>query len=331
MSKEETSKNNRNYWVFKTIVENTDRSFQTIDSYGDKLEEYYNYDSLVPNSKQIKAGDVAIMTDKKKILGFVIIDHVNSQSGTKIVRRCPVCPSTTIDARKIRLPKYRCNKGHEFERPVEEIRNVEKYTAIFNTFIPCRTQDNSLKQLRPFYISGYNQNMSMQRLAPDILDFINQIEIKLLNVSSTLSPEEAYLRENENSYLNNEKDEREITLRAIKLRRGQQDFRDKLLKRYNNTCIVTGCKITAILEAAHINPYRGEKDNHPENGLLLRADIHTLFDLNLIGVDPHTLTITVSNTLLNTEYEIFKNKKIIIGKETPSKNALFSRWNLSHH
>jgi HNH endonuclease len=33
-----------------------------------------------------------------------------------------------------------------------------------------------------------------------------------------------------------------------------------------------------ILEAAHISPYRGEEDNHPENGLLLRADLHTLFD-----------------------------------------------------
>jgi len=32
-------------------------------------------------------------------------------------------------------------------------------------------------------------------------------------------------------------------------------------------------------------------DNHEENGLLLRADIHTLFDLDLLGIEPKTLQI----------------------------------------
>jgi len=48
-----------------------------------------------------------------------------------------------------------------------------------------------------------------------------------------------------------------------------------------------------VLEAAHIKPYRGKTDSHLENGLLLRADLHTLFDLNLIGVEPDTLTVRV--------------------------------------
>jgi hypothetical protein len=42
--------------------------------------------------------------------------------------------------------------------------------------------------------------------------------------------------------------------------------------------VISGCRTPAVLEAAHISRYLGEKDNHPTNGLLLRADLHTLFE-----------------------------------------------------
>jgi hypothetical protein len=87
-------------------------------------------------------------------------------------------------------------------------------------------------------------------------------------------------------YTPQEGDWRRIVERQIRERRGQQRFRDALRQRYGSQCLVTGCKVLAVLEAAHITPYRGENDNHPENGLLLRADIHTLFDLDLLGIEP---------------------------------------------
>ncbi len=43
--------------------------------------------------------------------------------------------------------------------------------------------------------------------------------------------------------------------------------------------------------AAHIKAYRGEQDNHPDNGLLLRSDIHTLFDVDLHGIEPEHLQV----------------------------------------
>lgn len=46
------------------------------------------------------------------------------------------------------------------------------------------------------------------------------------------------------------------------------------------------CSLTPVLGAAHIAPYRGELTNKPRNGLLLRADLHTLFDLQLLTVLP---------------------------------------------
>lgn len=75
--------------------------------------------------------------------------------------------------------------------------------------------------------------------------------------------------------------------RMVVLRQGQRAFRDALMDAYGRRCAITGCTIGDILEAAHISPYLGAHTNHVTNGLLLRADIHTLFDRGVIKVDEH--------------------------------------------
>jgi hypothetical protein len=54
-------------------------------------------------------------------------------------------------------------------------------------------------------------------------------------------------------------DARERVLSSIVRRRGQSRFRDRLLAAYHGRCAVTGCEVEAVLEAAHIIPYRGEQ------------------------------------------------------------------------
>lgn len=73
--------------------------------------------------------------------------------------------------------------------------------------------------------------------------------------------------------------------RSILERRGQADFREQLLRAYSHRCCMTGCSAVDVLEAAHIVPHAAGGAVSLANGLLLRADIHTLFDLDLIGVD----------------------------------------------
>lgn len=82
----------------------------------------------------------------------------------------------------------------------------------------------------------------------------------------------------------NMEDGRRMIERMVTLRQGQPAFRAALMKAYNRRCAITGCNVEAVLEAAHISPYDGKKTNHVTNGLLLRADIHTLFDRGLIKV-----------------------------------------------
>ncbi len=94
----------------------------------------------------------------------------------------------------------------------------------------------------------------------------------------------------------------------IKVRRGQPKFRQKLLKLYNRTCIVTGCDVVELLEAAHVLPYSIKKDFSLSNGLLLRADIHTLFDLGMIAIDPESMQLKVNVALIeSSDYGVLNN------------------------
>ncbi len=100
----------------------------------------------------------------------------------------------------------------------------------------------------------------------------------------------------------NNSDERKVINRNITVRIGQSDFRNTLINAWGQ-CAFTGCKTMAVLDAAHIYPYRGDKDNHIKNGLLLRTDIHRLFDSYLISIDPATLRIHVSDMVCDTYYQ----------------------------
>ena len=80
-------------------------------------------------------------------------------------------------------------------------------------------------------------------------------------------------------------------------RRGQKKFREALLRAYGGRCAISGCGVKAALEAAHITPYSETRAYNVEDGILLRADIHTLFDLHLITVDPSNLHVRVAESL----------------------------------
>ena len=122
-------------------------------------------------------------------------------------------------------------------------------------------------------------------------------------------------------------DQRELALLAVRLRRGQAAFREKLIAAYGSKCLFTGCEVIAVLEAAHIKPYRGTRDHAVENGLLLRADIHTLFDLNLVAINPVSLTIEVDERLRGTSYQDLKARKLQLpGGTRLSSEALQARW-----
>ena len=120
-------------------------------------------------------------------------------------------------------------------------------------------------------------------------------------------------------------DARQWINRTIAQRRGQKRFRDSLIDAYEGRCAITGCSILAVLEAAHIFPYMGPETNASVNGLLLRADIHTLFDSKLLAVDPEKKKIRIARCLKKSEYGCLvgnRLRKPRLPKFLPSKRAL---------
>lgn len=59
---------------------------------------------------------------------------------------------------------------------------------------------------------------------------------------------------------------------------------------------------SAELNVTEPSPYRGRDTNRADNGLLLRADLHTLFDLRLIAVDETTMTVRIHPALATSSY-----------------------------
>lgn len=109
-------------------------------------------------------------------------------------------------------------------------------------------------------------------------------------------------------------DAREKTFRAIALRKGQRKFRSDLLEVYKQ-CIITGCDVVYTLEAAHIHPYKGEETNKVWNGLLLRADIHNLFDLYLLTIEPEENKVHIAPELKNKkDYSEFQGKILTLSE-----------------
>ena len=88
-------------------------------------------------------------------------------------------------------------------------------------------------------------------------------------------------------------------------RLGQGTFRTLVTDAYHRRCAVTGERSLPALEAAHIRAHAAEGPNRTHNGLLLRADIHRLFDDGYVTVDPD-LRFVVSPRL----HEEFENGRV---------------------
>ena len=79
-------------------------------------------------------------------------------------------------------------------------------------------------------------------------------------------------------------------------RLGQGAFRVLVTDAYGRRCAVTGEKTLPVLEAAHIRPFSLNGPHRVSNGLLLRSDLHKLFDLGYVTVTPE-LHLEVSQRL----------------------------------
>jgi putative restriction endonuclease len=71
----------------------------------------------------------------------------------------------------------------------------------------------------------------------------------------------------------------------VKPRLGQGAFRVSVMDAYRRECAISGGRVLPALEAAHIKPYAAGGKHAVTNGILLRRDIHSVFDAGYLTFD----------------------------------------------
>ena len=127
------------------------------------------------------------------------------------------------------------------------------------------------------------------------------------------------------------------TTALIRVRRGQQFFRQTVLSSYGVRCCISDINIPRLLVASHIKPWRGyPKDRlNPQNGLCLSTLHDAAFDAGLITID-ETFTIRISSklkrylpsTALEYNFSRFEATRIRLPEKVAEPNPAFLRY---HH
>ncbi len=228
-----------------------------------------------------------IIRDNDFVLGIGWIDRIDSWPGEKSRRRCPVCGSTNFGERATKTPRFRCVECKSaFDAPAAETVAVTQYLAHYeNSFIPVetlirKTEINSAYE--SFAVQQAIRRMNPRRLWEYLAQ---QLSLPANLISTDKKGRQAITGGYRSGF--------------TKIRLGQQQFRAALLDLHGEVCAFMGPQPPAPLEAAHVRPFSDSHEHDPASGLLLRRDMHSLFDRLDIAVDVRDWRLWVSPTLFS--------------------------------
>jgi hypothetical protein len=118
---------------------------------------------------------------------------------------------------------------------------------------------------------------------------------------------------------------------ARRVRAGQRRFRENLLNLYGARCAITDWGPSEVLECAHILWHSDSGLNDTGNGLLLRSDLHTLFDAGLLRIHPSRLVVVLDEVLEGTPYWELNGAPLRprVDGSQPRLEYLEARWSSS--
>ena len=275
--------------AWSLLITGGERQFQGNAGYEDVTEESYSYDSTVGNHRRVAVGDLVVVRSGREALGIGYIEELDVlRDQEKLRSRCPRCGSTGFKERTTEQPRYRCSPcGTAFGHPRVETIRVTGYRAHYGgTWQP---------------LEGCLGKVQLAELS---LSRSDQQSIKAMDRDKTLAavaargirlPAPGRVSGRDRQHPLELPGGRRRTTAAA--RRGQDAFRRALVRRYGLICAVTGAAPAEVLEAAHLRPFASTEQHRVEEGLLLRADIHHLFDSGLLTVSPE-LVVCLAPSLL---------------------------------
>jgi transposase-like protein len=270
-------------WLLMTVGENRQHGGNA--GYDDQADVYYTWDSTVPNHARIKTGDPIAIWDKDRLLGISVIEEIEAEVKEKLLFKCPHCGLAGIKARQRMFPRFKCYKCKGvFDTPDTQTATVTEYRSRHDA--AWTSLENLLPgaELRQLCKSAKSQ-LSMRPLRWDAFQAAVHSKGAERAVDRVVhrAPDFAFPQGH--------------ILEIVRVRRGQRKFREHLLGAQGETCAFTGEAPARVLEAGHLYSYAELGVHHEHGGLLLRRDIHRLFDDGSLAVDPETLKVDVSDTL----------------------------------
>lgn len=121
-----------------------------------------------------------------------------------------------------------------------------------------------------------------------------------------------------------------------KVRLGQGAFRVLVTDAYSRRCSITGEKTLPVLEAAHIKPYAESGPHFISNGILLRSDMHKLFDCGYLTITTNykiEISARIKEEFQNgKEYYQYHGKELMFlpNKDTNKPNEKYIDWHNSN-
>jgi putative restriction endonuclease len=129
--------------------------------------------------------------------------------------------------------------------------------------------------------------------------------------------------------------ERYGAAQLVRPRLGQGTFRVAVTGAYGGACAVSREHSLPVLEAAHIRPYGAEGTHDVPNGLLLRADIHRLFDQGYVTITPEHRFVVSRRLAQEWEngkaYYAMEGREIAVpGRKADHPDPALLRWHNDH-
>lgn len=265
-------------WLLLSVGE--ERQHGGNDGYDDDPSTIYRWDSTVAHHADVQPGDVVVLWDKNSSLGASVVDAIATGARTKQLRKCPHCGKAGIKARKATSPKYKCYKcGETFDEPTLQSKDVITYESDHGASWVDLSDLLPGPVLRGLCFDPKSQQ-SMRPLRWDAL--------AAALAAAGQSPIARGVKAASDFAIGGGHVQRMVALRV-----GQPKFRKMLVTKYGAVCAFTGPSPLESLEACHLYSYAKVGQHHSDGGVLLRRDLHRLFDLGFLSVNPSTLKIDV--------------------------------------
>lgn len=246
------------------------------DGYDDQPDLYYSWDSTVANHSRVSVGDRVVLWDKQASLGMSVVEAIDKSIDVKRRYRCPSCGKSSFKPRSTMPPerRYRCQECQsEFGEPDSYSSEVVVYRSRHDAaWVPLANCFDG-QALRGLAESPRSQH-SIRLLRWDA--FAQQLALLGHGMALPMLEERAATPIGGHRRV------------LTRVRLGQSFFRRQLISRFGPVCAITGANPLEVLDAGHLYSYAELGQHEEHGGLLFRRDIHRLFDLGLLCINPQS-------------------------------------------